>query len=224
MGSSTATPSRRGARVNAFDRLRSLQMENDGHRYVMQEQAGRFDRMKHRHDNGTAPRAVVAFNLFQTPQLVAASMAAALRLEPGARILEPSAGLGRLLDALAPHHPAEVVAVEIAPQCAAELYRQDRPGVRIKQRDFLTVQPAELGEFSAVIMNPPFHMRADVRHILHALQFLAPGGILCALCMDTPHRAQALRPLAATWETLPASSFSKEGTGVAVVQLTIKKA
>ncbi len=210
--------------MNAFHRLHALRMENDAHRYAMQEQAGRFERMKHRHENGTAPRAVVAFNLFQTPAQVAAQMAAALGLAPGARILEPSAGLGRLLDAVQPLQPSEVVAVEIAPQCAAELYHQNRDGVRIKQRDFLTLKPSDLGEFDAVVMNPPFHMRADVRHILHALQFVKPGGTLAALCMLTPHREEALRPLAATWQPLPAASFAQEGTRIDAAMLTIRKA
>ena len=71
-------------------------------------------------------------------------------------------------------------------------------------------------------MNPPFHLRADIRHILHALKFLKPGGILAALCLDTPHREAALKPLSATWEKLPAGTFGKEGTHVATVLLTIK--
>jgi SAM-dependent methyltransferase len=204
-------------------RLHALRMDNDAARFAMDEMRPRFDTLRHRHENGTAPRAVAAFQLFQTPAPMAAALVALLDLPPGARVLEPSAGLGRILDALQPYQPAAVVAVEVAPQCAGELYRQDRPGVRILQRDFLTVTPAELGLFDAVAMNPPFHLRADIRHIQHALQFLKPGGTLAALCMDTHHRAAALQPLAATWRPLPAGSFKEAATGIAAVMLTIRK-
>jgi SAM-dependent methyltransferase len=182
----------------------------------------RFERLAQRHENGTAPRAVSAFQLFQTPAAIAARLVALLELRAGARVLEPSAGLGRLLDALTPYHPAEVVAVEMAAACAGELYAQARPRVLLMQRNFLELTPATLGAFDAVAMNPPFHFRDDIRHILHARAFLKPGGTLAALCMDTHHRTTALRGLAATWEPLPAGTFAKEGTHVPTVLLSIK--
>ena len=202
-----------------FNRLHALRMENDAAGFAMDEQRARFDRLKHRHENGTAPRAVSAFQLFQTPPDLAARLAGKLPLFDGASVLEPSAGLGRILDALP--KGCAVTAVEMAPNIAAELYRQDRPGVKLLQRDFLTVTPAETGLFNAVAMNPPFHLRADIRHILHARQFLKPGGTLAALCFDTPHRAAALRGTAASWEPIPAGTFGKEGTSVPTVLLTI---
>lgn len=188
----------------------------------MDEMRPRFDRMANRHENGTAPRAVTAYQLFQTPVAVAERLAALLDLKPGARVLEPSAGLGRLVEAVAPFTPSEVVAVELTPQCAGELYAQNRAGVTIKQRDFLTCTPADLGMFDAVIMNPPFHMRADIRHIRHAMSFLRPGGTLAAICLAGPHRTEALRPLASEWIELDAGTFAQEGTKVAAVMMKIK--
>lgn len=204
-----------------FNRLHDLRDENDGHRAIMDTMRPRFDRMAARHENGTAPRAVVAHQLFQTPPELAARLVALLDLQPGARVLEPSAGLGRILDALAPYAPVEVVAVEMAAPCAAELFRQNRPGVSLRQANFLEKTPEGLGLFDAVAMNPPFHMRADVRHILHALKFLKPGGRLAALCLDTRHRETALRHLASTWKAVPDGVFAKEGTNVRTVLLTI---
>ncbi len=130
--------------------------------------------------------------------------------------------MARLIDAVQPFAPSEVVAVEMAAQCAGELFRQERAGVTIKQRDFLTLTPDDLGTFDAVIMNPPFHMRADIRHIMHARQFLKPGGTLAALCMDTPHRQLALRPMADLWQPLPAGTFRQSGTNIATIMLTMK--
>lgn len=192
-------------------------MRNDATGYEMEEQRPRFEALANRHENGPAPRAVSAYELFQTPPELAARLVALLG-KPS-RTLEPSAGLGRLLDHLA----CECVAVEVAPQCAGELFRQNRTGVTIKQRDFLSCSPDELGLFDAVAMNPPFHLRSDIAHIRHALTFLAPGGTLAALCLDTHHRETALHPLCSTWEKIPANAFRSEGTSVATVLLTIRK-
>lgn len=189
-------------------------MENDAAGFAMSEMRRRFERIANRHENGTAPRAVTAYQLFQTPAPLAGELARLLDLAPGSRVLEPSAGLGRLLDALQSYQPGEVVAVEMAAPCAGELFRQERTGVTIKQRDFLELSPAELGLFDAVIMNPPFHMRSDIRHIEHALQFVKPGGRLVAVCMNGPHREARLRPRASQWIDLDPGAFKESGTYV----------
>jgi hypothetical protein len=48
---------------------------------------------------------------------------------------------------------------------------------------------------------------------------LAPGGRLVALCADGPRQQERLRPLAETWEEIPAGTF--QGTNVRSVLLTI---
>lgn len=203
-----------------FHRLHNLRMENDAAGYAMQEMAPRFAKLANRHQNGAAPVAVSAFQLFQTPATLAARLVASLNLQPGARVLEPSAGLGRILDALTPFETSEVVAVEMAAACAEQLFK--RESITLRQRDFMSCLPGELGTFDAIAMNPPFTMRSDIRHILHAVKFLRPGGTLAALCMDTQHREDALRHLSATWEKIPAGTFRAEGTDVPTVLLTIK--
>lgn len=206
-----------------FNRLHALRMENDEARYDQEEMRPRFECMASRHENGTAPRAVSAFQLFQTPPELAARLVGLLSLKAGDTVLEPSAGLGRLLDALKPYQPAHIVAVEMAAQCAGELYRQERPQVTIMQRDFLTVSPSETGLFDAVVMNPPFHMRADIRHIKHALSFLKPGGRLAAICFDTEHRRRELKPMASQWIEVEGPAFKKEGTKVPTAIVVIQK-
>lgn len=179
----------------------------------------RFDRLAARHENGTAPRAVSAFQLFQTPAALARRLVEVAQIAPGMRVLEPSCGLGRLLDALP---RCDITAVEFSPTIAGEVFRQNREGVTLLQRDFLACDPAELGMFDRVVMNPPFHLRADIRHILHARQFLKPGGALAAICMAGPKREQVLRPLAASWECVEPGAFAKEGTKVPTIILTLR--
>ncbi len=202
-------------------RLHTLRMENDAAGYAMAEIRPRFEKLKTRHEDGTAPQAVSAYQLFQTPADLAAELVALLDLQPGARVLEPSAGLGRLLDALAPKAPSAVVAVEIAPACAGVLFQQDRAGISIRQADFLKLAPAELGLFDAIVMNPPFHARTDIRHILHAMKFLKPGGRLAAICMAGNSRELALRHFAKSWIPLPPGAFRAEGTNTPTVMLRI---
>lgn len=162
----------------ALDRLRGLQIDTILAGANMDAMRERFDKLGNRHEDGTAPRAVSAFNLFQTPPELATRLVAHLDLHHNKRVLEPSAGLGHILDAIRATSAWDVTAVEIDATLAGELFRQERADVTIKQRDFLTCTVADLGLFDAVAMNPPFHMRADIRHILHARQFLKPGARL----------------------------------------------
>lgn len=208
--------------MSGFHRLHALRMENDEVGYQMDDMRGRFEAIRNRKENGTAPRAVSSFQLFQTPVGLAERLVSLLGLTGGERILEPSAGLGRILDALKRFTRTGIVAVESSKNCCGELFRQEREGVQILQRDFLTLGPEETGLFDAVAMNPPFHLRDDTKHILHALKFIKPGGVLVAICMDTQHREKALKHFCNHWEKLPGSAFKESNTNTATVLLRIQ--
>lgn len=219
-----------------FSRLLAAQGGNDAHAAFMAMHADRFDAYRTRHEDGTAPRAVSAFQLFQTPAALAARMVELADPRPGLDWLEPSAGLGRILRPILATSPGGATACEENAELAGELFRTF-PGVTLAQGDFLERQPTREGNcglllkpfangpvhFDRIVMNPPFHMRADIKHILHACQFLKAGSVLVALCMDTPHRHKALRHLSDTWESVPAGTFRAEGTNIATIILTIKK-
>jgi hypothetical protein len=72
-------------------------------------------------------------------------------------------------------------------------------------------------------MNPPFHMRDDIRHIRHALTLLAFGGMLVSVCAASDHRRKAFMPLGAEWLDLPAGSFRSEGTSVVTALVTFRR-
>ena len=206
----------------SVERLNGLQDENDAAGLEMMQEAGRFSALASRHEDGTAPRAVASFNLFQTPEEIAARMAAMLPTEAKS-ILEPSVGLGRLYTATRAAVPgASFVLVENSPECMQEVYRMtgDHKNVQLLQSDFLECGPAG---FDAVIMNPPFKMGRDIKHIMHALEFLKPGGLLVSLCYDGTRQNAKLRPLCDSWEVLPAGAFKSEGTNAGAVLLTIRK-
>lgn len=155
---------------------------------------------------------VTAPQLFPTPIKVARDLVdMAMIRSDHHRVLEPSAGTGRLLDCVWPLSPAETVAIEINPQLASGL-AQRYPHVRTMCRDFLEVTPDEIGLFDRIVMNPPFENGSDVRHILHALSFLKPGGILMAICADGPRQRATFEETAHNYEPLPANSFAPQTT------------
>jgi len=167
-------------------------------------------------------RAVVAFNLFQTPPDLARRMVSMGPSRPRS-ILEPSAGLGRIYRAVREVHPsAPVTLVDSSADCCGELYRatEGDADAMILQRDFLEVEPVELYDFIA--MNPPFKQGRDIKHIEHARAMLAPGGVLVALCYDGVRQRARLEPVAQSWEPLGPGAFKSEGTSAAAVLLTIE--
>lgn len=168
---------------------------------------------------------VVAPQLFPTPPDLAAQMAEAAGFEAGQRVLEPSAGTGNLLRAVADVVPLDslaVHAVEINLKLADRL-RSDFPAVTVHARNFLECEPAEFEPFDRVVMNPEFVNAADIRHIIHAEKMLRPGGRLVALCAAGNRQRAKLKPLADRWEELPEGSFSEQGTDVRVALLVICK-
>ncbi len=178
----------------------------------MAAQAPRFHRLA-REDS--APRAVSSFNLFQTPEPLAARLAGLLGML--GRTLEPSAGLGRLYRAVRAIDAAcPITLVEEAAECCGELYRATAsdPACRLVQADFLACDVDRLGLFDSILMNPPFKMGRDIKHIHHARRFLAPGGKLAAICAAGPRQREKLQPIAAEWIDLPTGSFKESYTNV----------
>ena len=198
------------------------------HLFEVTEAAGeRMDEMRPRFvrlaDKTAAPRIVSAWNLFQTPAELAARVVALL---PGkGRLLEPSAGLGRLFKAFRDvDADSPVVLVEVAAECAGELYRatEGDANATLVQGDFFEQSPERLGTFERIVMNPPFERGADIRHIFRAREFLAPGGTLVAICAGGPKQRAKLQPIAEQWIDLPAGSFRSEGTNVNAAIVVIK--
>lgn len=200
-------------------RLRHLLEHTEAKGEEMAEMRPRFERLA---SKDAAPRVVSAFNLFQTPEPLAARMVSLLA--GMRRVLEPSAGLGRLYRAVrAIDARCHVTLVEQAPQCCGELYRatESDGDCKLVQGDFLACDPGTLGAFDAIVINPPFKMWRDIKHIVHAQKFLCSGGRLVALCANGPRQREALKPIASQWHDLPAGSFASEGTRVEAALLVI---
>jgi protein-L-isoaspartate O-methyltransferase len=187
------------------------------------QEAAPFETLKRALKNGGV-QVVSAPQLFPTPPDLAARMVRLAAIQPGQRVLEPSAGTGNILRAIEdstwPKGKPEIVAVEISSQLAKAL--PPHLATTIRNRDFLDLDPEELGGFDAIPMNPPFAKGQDCAHIRHALRFLNPGGRLVAICANGPRQKAELKPLATTWEELPDGTFAAAGTNVRTVMLTIQ--
>lgn len=179
----------------------------------MQLERDRFQSLANR----KASVVVSSFNLFQTPRDVARRMANELGPTAGKRVLEPSAGLGRLFEAT--DKLGYWTFVDVSSECCAHLFGLGCG--RVAQADFLSCDTQRLGgNFDLVIMNPPFKQGADIKHIKHAFGMISPGGKLVALCFNGVRQNKALKPWADSWEVLPRNSFKSEGTAADVVMLT----
>ena len=180
---------------------------------------------------------VAVDQLFVTPKELAERVIDAADIQPGQRVLEPSAGTGALLSAALPWNGAgftgnpaagETVAVEIN-QRLADVLRSEYPTTDVRCGDFLHCN-GDLGKFDRVVMNPPFSDQADIEHVTHALKFLKPGGKLVAIMsagvtFREDRKASDFRALiwgmGGTIEELPEDSFKQSGTSVRTVLVEV---
>lgn len=211
--------------MTGIERLVTLGRANIEVGLQMQAMRPRFEQYRQRHEIGTAPKAVTGFNLFQTPKVIALEMARIIKEKASGncRILEPSAGLGRLYEPLKDDIENWMM-VEEQLECCKALKNAIRKS-ELKHADFLSLNAQDLGgQFDAVIMNPPFKMGNDIKHIKHALDMVKPGGRLVSLCYNGTRQNEILKPIADHWEVLPEKSFKGEGTAASVAMLVIDKA
>ncbi len=117
-------------------------------------------------------------------------------------MLEPSAGLGHIIDAALQANPDLVIdAVEIVP-AACDI--MSRKGHVVNNADFME---AETGShYDHILMNPPFERGADLKHVRRASQLLGSGGRLVSV-MTYKNALAAVDELGGWVEMLPEGSF-----------------
>ncbi|HEY9343782.1 MAG TPA: hypothetical protein VIQ53_00665, partial [Inquilinus sp.] len=126
---------------------------------------------------------------------------------------------------------AVVDCVEIQAGLADQLRRAGRCR-RVTTADFLSSLPDPDALYDRVIMNPPFDRERDIDHVIHALEFLKPGGLLVAILsagteFRETRKSEAFRALMekmnARWSDLPPGSFSSVGTNCNTIILKVFK-
>jgi predicted RNA methylase len=169
------------------------------------------------------------FGYFPTPAPTVAQLLDLAGVEPGMRLLEPSAGRGAI--ALAAADAGAVVdCVEIQDEHAAAITDAHHPDITVLVADFLTTAPQPV--YDRVVMNPPFARQADITHVEHAFKALKPGGRLVAvMSAGVTFRQTApavafrahLDALGGQLHPLPDGAFKDSGTGVNTVIAVMPK-
>lgn len=151
----------------------------------------------------------------------------------GARVLEPSAGTGHLVRPLL-GFGCKVDALEIHPERVAALKLIQHPNLRVQQANFLNTVPNPIYDW--VVMNPPFSGTHWMEHVVHAFEFLKPGGRLMSILPATAEDGDSAKhekfrkwaelnaeKWGRLWRDLPQESFAEAGTRINTVILTLQK-
>ena len=170
------------------------------------------------------------FGFFPTPDAVADRVIEEAHLYEagGFNVLEPSAGTGALARRVrAGGHRVDVV--EVQAKLVEDLRSQ---GIyrRVLHADFLGLPAA--AAYDRVVMNPPFDRGRDVDHVVHAWDFLKPGGRLVAVMSASTEfrqdkKATAFRALLEKHGRsydLPAGSFAPATNVNTILVVMTKKA
>lgn len=163
---------------------------------------------------------------FPTPKELVDKMLAYAGIDGGERVLEPSAGSGVIADKLKAIG-CDVDCVE--PWESLREILKDK-GHNLIGRDIMTLDQEDV--YDAIIMNPPFERGQDVKHVMHAMQFLKEGGMLVAIMANSVkfNREKTYANFRlfvdkAGGEIIdnPEGSFKESGTGVNTVMVILKK-
>lgn len=175
------------------------------------------------------------FQFYETPAVLAQSLAEQLDVRSGDVVLEPSAGRGALLKALDLTVDEAIsysfVAVELDPKNIEALRTEFdiSSGHRIVEGDFTQFAKSTELRFDRVLMNPPFRNQQDALHIRAAFGLLKPGGRLVAIASAAVKFRETeayrwVRENAVSVTDNAADAFKESGTSVKTVIVVLEKA
>lgn len=169
---------------------------------------------------------------FPTPPTLARRAVAAADIQPGHRVLEPSAGSGHMAREIRDAHPdADLHAIEFNTKLQGYLREQ---GFNVVHHDHMAHDDPH--GYDRIVMNPPFEHGQDAEHVRRAYDKLRPGGRLVAITSEGPFfrsdkKSQAFRDwldeVGADHDRLPEGSFAGSDadrqTGVNTRMIVIDK-
>lgn len=125
-------------------------------------------------------------DFFPTPEATADAMVEAADIQPGMRVLEPSAGMGHIAERIRDAGVEPLVA-EVSGDRRELL---EAKGFELAGSDFMAITE---GGYDRILMNPPFSDGRDIQHVRHAYDLLKPGGRLVALMGESAFTNQNKR-------------------------------
>lgn len=162
------------------------------------------------------------FDYFPTPSIIVDRLIALADVSSGMRVLEPSAGQGSIAYPLI-EFGAVVDCIELMEANAKKLVCDSKAN-KVLNRDFLLTEPDPV--YDRIVMNPPFSKQADIKHVLHALDFLKDGGVLVSVMSAgvlfrkdklTKDFCDLVYDRGGIFEELPAGAFKSSGTMVKTI-------
>jgi len=168
---------------------------------------------------------------FPTPEAIAEKIVSLAIIEPGMKVLEPSAGQGALVECLVPVE-CVIDCIELLPENVRVLRSK---GFFVAEADFLT-SICDGYKYDRIVMNPPFayngHPQADIDHVKHALSFLSEKGRLVSIMSSgvlfrenkkTVAFREMVNEMGGYFERLPEGSFKESGTNVNTCFVVIER-
>lgn len=165
------------------------------------------------------------YDFFPTPKHIIDAMIREAEVGKGKLCLEPSAGDGRIAEAMT-LAGAQVECCEIDERLTPNLCAKWNP---VYVGDFLKMDLYD--RYDSIVMNPPFSKEQDIAHVRHAWDCLKPGGRLVSIMSEhaffaSNNKCQQFRD----WideigysEKLPDDTFKESGTGVNTRMVVIDK-
>lgn len=162
-----------------------------------------------------------------TDRVVIQYLMDAAELRNDYNVLEPSAGHGAIAAVVHSEFPsATLTCIEIDAKKIPKLESRELGDVVCA--DFLTHDFGS-AQFDCIVMNPPFSRQQDIEHVNRAYSLLAPKGRVVSIMSPgftfrTDKKSMAFRELVeahGSVSPLPVNSFTKSGTGVNSVLVTL---
>lgn len=164
-------------------------------------------------------------DFYTTPERVVETLLDAADISSGESVLEPSAGLGNIAQAIKESSPgADLTVNEYDPSRATFLKKKGFS--KVENEDFLEMQ----GGYDKIVMNPPFSMEKE--HVRKAYEMLKPGGRLVSVMSSGPFfrsfKADKdfrdwFDSLGGEKTDLEQGAFKESGTGVNTVMVVLDK-
>jgi 16S rRNA G966 N2-methylase RsmD len=207
---------------NVYQSLRSLESQSPENEAKMQ---ARMQEVKLRRAIDSVRNQDIP-GFFPTPRSVINKMLSIVdqHIVPGARVLEPSAGMGDIVEAITTTcKGVQVDAIEISPTLCEILRMKQIPVIN---DDFMLWSLDN--KYDCIVMNPPYENRQAIKHSTKAYQHLKPGGGL--VCLMPPIHAEKvvdslMQEGCEAWAVEPVDdgafnskeSFRRTGVSVAIV-------
>ncbi len=165
---------------------------------------------------------------FPTPDKLAERLVYQADIQEKDTVLEPSAGIGSIADAVKKLHPkAKLSVIELMGAFREILSKK---GYKLAGSDFLE----HTKKYDKIIMNPPFEKLQDTEHVRHAFSLLKNGGRVVSIMSpggfhNSQKKAREFREwfeqVGGVMEELPKGSFKSafSPTGVNTVMVIIDK-